>query len=348
MSTPIIHQTVYTFRDREFPRVPSELELADKIGSWKARWGMNRMNFTVEPGLYAVGNPDGTSPVMVSANYKMSFDHLRSSMPRIDSWILVLDTKGINVWCAAGKGTFATDELVKRITETKLSEIIDHRKIIVPQLGATGVSAHLVKKQSGFTVKYGPVRAADIPKFLADGNKSTPEMRRVLFTAADRLVLVPLELVMGLKWLFPAMIAVFLLAAVNGSGYIWSEHLADGLGNILYILTAYLVGSILGPLLLPYLPGRAFALKGFLLGLFAAIIIVLEARWRPLYGESGFSIYSWLLIVPAITSFILMNFTGASTYTSLSGVVKEMKIAMPVQISLAIGGLGLWLLGRFV
>ena len=76
------------------------------------------MHFRVEPGLYALGDPSTSSPVLVTANYKMSFDRLRSSLPGRDTWILVLDTKGINVWCAAGKGSIGTDELVTCIAET--------------------------------------------------------------------------------------------------------------------------------------------------------------------------------------------------------------------------------------
>jgi hypothetical protein len=29
---------------------------ADRMGSWKARWGVNRMNHTVAPGLYRLDN----------------------------------------------------------------------------------------------------------------------------------------------------------------------------------------------------------------------------------------------------------------------------------------------------
>jgi hypothetical protein len=85
---------------------------------------------------------------------------------------LILDTKGINVWCAAGKGTFGTDELVGRILKTGLSEIVSHRKLVLPQLGAPGVSAHEVTKQTGFSVVYGPVRAKDIKAFLDSGFQS--------------------------------------------------------------------------------------------------------------------------------------------------------------------------------
>jgi CO dehydrogenase/acetyl-CoA synthase gamma subunit (corrinoid Fe-S protein) len=73
----------------------------------------------------------------------------------------VLDTQGINVWCAAGKGTFGTDELVHRIEATQLHDVVRHRVLILPQLGAPGVAAHDVKKRSGFTIEYGPVRTAN-------------------------------------------------------------------------------------------------------------------------------------------------------------------------------------------
>jgi acetyl-CoA decarbonylase/synthase complex subunit gamma len=51
---------------------------------------------------------------------------------------------------------------------------------------------------------------------------------------------------------------------------------------------------------------------------------------------------AWVLLVPALTAFLAMNFTGASTYTSLSGVKKEMKWALPLEIGAASLGLVLW------
>ena len=79
-----------------------------------ARFRIRRGKHRVTPGLYALGSPTPESPVFVSANYTLSFDALRSSLAGVDGYILVLDTHGINVWCAAGKGTFGTDELVNR------------------------------------------------------------------------------------------------------------------------------------------------------------------------------------------------------------------------------------------
>jgi hypothetical protein len=171
----------------------SVLTFADYWDHILARWRVNRTRHRVEPGLYSLGNPTPESPVFVTANYTLSFDALRSALKGIDGYILVLDTKGINVWCAAGKGTFGTDELVFRIAATRLHEVVKHRVVILPQLGAPGVAAHEVKKRAHFKVEYGPVRAEDLPEYLKT-HAAAPEMRRVHFTLKDRITLIPVEL----------------------------------------------------------------------------------------------------------------------------------------------------------
>ena len=136
-----------------------------------------RNRYAVAPGLYATGRPGPHSAVLVTANYKFSFDHLRRALHGIDAWVLVLDTGGVNVWCAAGKGTFGTGELVRRIEAVGLERVVQHRHVIVPQLGAPGVAAHEVQRATRFRVHFGPVRASDIPAYLDAGLEATPEMR---------------------------------------------------------------------------------------------------------------------------------------------------------------------------
>ena len=150
-----------------FIRVSSDWTRPDYIGMIKSRIGAFRMNYSVTPGLYAVGQPAPESDVFVTANYKLTFDILRRSLKGMDAWVLVLDTKSINVWCAAGKGTFGTDELVKRISDARLDAVVSHRRIILPQLGAVGVNAAAVQKKTGFRVVFGPVQARDIPDVCA-------------------------------------------------------------------------------------------------------------------------------------------------------------------------------------
>lgn len=315
-------------------RVSTELTFSDTCGAWKARWGMNRMDFKIAPGLYCVGSPDGDSPVLVTANYKMTFDRLRRELGGLNAWILVLDTKGINVWCAAGKGTFGTKELLHRIESVDLKNVVSHRTLILPQLGATGVAAYEVKKLSGFTVKYGPVKAKDIKDYISFGMKATKEMREVRFTFMDRLVLTPMEVV---GWLKPSVIVFAILFILNAIGF---GHY--GIIELYAYLGAVATGAVLAPVLLPWIPGRAFAWKGFLLGLIWALGVEFMNGWpgAPVYG--WLKAIAFLLILPVISSYSTMNFTGASTYTSPSGVNKEMKIALPIMVVAA--GLGIILL----
>jgi acetyl-CoA decarbonylase/synthase complex subunit gamma len=305
------------------------------------------MHYTMEPGLYALGEPDEQSPVLVTANYKMSFDKLREALPGRSAWILVLDTQGINVWCASGKGTFGTMELVKRIESSGLSQVVSHRELILPQLSGPGVAAHHVKKLSGFKVIYGPIRATDLPAFLEDGLKATPEMRVKTFTTWERIALIPMELIGALKAGLITMPVFFLFAFLGNSGGVWINPLNDGLFSILAILTAILAGSVLTPLLLPWLPGRAFSIKGLSPGILT-VGCLMAFRWNDWITWAGrLEILAWLLLIPAASAYLGMNFTGASTYTSLSGVRKEMRWALPLEIGVGMVGLGLWFGSHF-
>lgn len=302
----------------------------------------------VEPGLYAVGRPTDKSPVLVSANYKMSFDRLRSCLNGTDSWILVINTHGINVWCAAGKGTFGTDEIVARVRSVRLSEVVSHRKLILPQLGAAGVAAHEVKKYSGFRVRYGPIRARDIQAFLEADMKTTPEMRQVRFGIRERIVLIPAELVLSAKYALCAAVCFMLLSGLGPGVYSLDRIAEYGMASGLLILLAYVAGTTVPPALLPWLPGRSFSIKGVWVGIILAAGIWWYASHSPETFRNQWSVAGWLVIVPVVSSFLAMNFTGSSTYTSLSGVLKEMRVALPIQICCAVIGVGLWTIGLFV
>jgi acetyl-CoA decarbonylase/synthase complex subunit gamma len=306
------------------------------------------MNYMIDPGLYALGNPDDQSQVLVTANYKMSFDKLRKELSGRNFWILVLDTKGINVWCSAGKGTFGTMELVGRIESSGLSKIVSHRMLILPQLAGPGVAAHDVKKLSGFKVIYGPIRAKDLSAFLDDGLKATAEMRFKTFTTWERTALIPMELVQALRAGIIIILVLFLLSIVGRLGEGWANALSQGVFSSLAILTAILAGAVLTPLLLPWLPGRAFSLKGVSIGLVAAFILT-AFRWGDWIRWAGrLEIVAWLLLIPTLSAYLAMNFTGASTYTSLSGVKKEMRWALPLQIGAAVVGFVLWIGSQFM
>jgi hypothetical protein len=176
-----------------------------------------------------------------------------------------------------------------------------------------------VTRRTGFSVVFGPVRASDIKAFIAADCKAAKKMRTVHFSMWDRLVLTPMEFVEAAKISLTVFGVLFLINLFAARPF--------GVSDFLAYATSVLVGTVLAPVLLPFIPGKAFAFKGWLLGMICTALIAWAYGWFALpFLPLGIG---YMLILPAHSAFWAMNFTGASTYTSPSGVLKEMKIAVP-------------------
>jgi hypothetical protein len=325
------------------PQVATRLSVRDHLGTVRARLGIGRFHYTVAPGLYRVGEAGADAPVLVSANYKLSFDALRRELSGIGAWILVLDTRGINVWCAAGKGLFSSRELVGRVRGTGLETVVDHRRLILPQLAATGVTARTVKTGCGFEVLWGPVRATDIRAYLDAGLKAGPDMRRVTFDTLERLVLTPVEISQLPKPALWLLLAVFVLSGIGPAVFSLAE--AWHRGGILATACAVgvLTGAVAAPVLLPWLPGTAFAVKGAIAGVVGGV-----ASAALFAGRTGFpEALAMVLAAAAVSSYLTMNFTGSTPFTSPSGVEKEMRRAIPLQAGAAVVAAAVWVGAAF-
>lgn len=326
------------------PVVPATLTWRDRIGGYKVRWGIGRYDYTVDPGLYAVGAPTASAPVLVSANYKLSFDVLRSSLVGRNAWILALDTRGINVWCAAGKGTFGTAELVHRIEASGLTLVVAQGVVILPQLGAPGVAAPEIRRRTRFRAVYGPVRASDLPAYLDAGLRATPEMRRVRFSLRDRLVLIPVEAVSVALLTLAVAAGATVTGGIGPGVYSIARAIERAPIGIAGALAAIVAGTVVTPLLLPWIPGRLFAVKGAIAGLAGAALVDL-AFWG---AHAPLSLAAAGVLAVAGASFAAMNFTGTSTFTSLHGVEREMRLVMPWQAVGAVLAVGLWIAGGWL
>lgn len=319
------------------------LSRRDQLGTARARMGIARSGYKVNPGLYCVGNAGPDSPVLVSANYKLSFDALRREMGGTDSWILVADTRGINVWCAAGKGTFCADEVALQAMRARLDLVVKHRELILPQLAAVGVAARELKKKCGFTGIYGPLRAADIPEFLRRGRQADEEMRTVTFTLSERLVLVPVEISLTWKIFAAATLLIFLLSGIDPEIFSLQNAWRRGMTATGATLLAILAGAVLTPLFLPWLPGRQFWLKGVQPGAATGLGYLIFLNTTP-WSLPGAGLWLWIV---AVASYMAMNFTGSTPFTSLSGVEQEMRRGLPFQVCTIAAALALWVAAPF-
>ncbi len=324
------------------PRVNAKWGISDHLDAILVRLGIGRDNYRISPGLYALGEPDENSPVLATCNFKLTFDKLRRELAARSCWVLVVETYGINVWCAAGKQSFNTEEVAGRVRSTGLDRLVNHRTLILPQLAAPAVAAHRLRKLCGFSGVFGPVRCEDLPVFLDSGRQATREMRGVRFPFSQRLEVALVEVYGTRKFLLWALLACLFLAGLGPGGFSLTGILGTGLGAFVTVLIGFATGVFLVPALLPHIPVRSFAAKGLMAG---AVTGILSAA---LLAGSLPQALAQVTSCSAFASWFAMHYTGSTPFTSLSGVDREMRRFMPLQGGLLFIAVFIWLVGSWV
>jgi NAD-dependent dihydropyrimidine dehydrogenase PreA subunit len=158
-----------------------------------------------QTGVVAIGRPNRSSPVLVTGNYTLTVQRVRRALAGRDVWLLVADSRGINVWCASGGGHLTHHDVISAIRTSGVIDRVDHRHLVLPQLCATGVERSRIEEATGWTASWGPASADDIPAFLDRGGHTATRERAVRFPVADRLEMAamwigPLVPIMWLLW----------------------------------------------------------------------------------------------------------------------------------------------------
>lgn len=324
------------------PQVRPQWKPVDYLKSALVRLGPGRDSYRISPGLYALGCPDQNSPVLVTCNFKLTFDTVRRELAGDSYWLLVVETYGINVWCAAGKQSMSTQEVAKRVKASGLERVVTHRTLILPQLAAPAVAGHKLRQLCGFSGVFGPVRIQDLPRFLHAGKQAGPEMRTARFPLGQRLCVALVEIYGARRFLLWTLLACLGLAALGPGGFGFPGIIKAGLGAFAVVLTGFLTGVLAVPALLPRIPFRAFAAKGLLAGGLTGILPAALLSGTIPQTAAAF------LACAAFASWFAMHYTGSTPFTSLSGVDHEMRRYMPVQGGLLVAAVLIWVLGAWL
>lgn len=320
------------------PRVSPRWFWPDRSGAALVRLGIGRDRYRVAPGLYALGDPDADSPVLVTCNFKLTFDLLRRELAGRSFWLLVVETYGINVWCAAGKRSFSAEEVAGRVRAAGLDKVVTHRTLILPQLAAPGVAVRRLPKLCGFSGVFGPLRAEDLPAFLDAGMQAGPEMRTIRFPLGERLKVALVEVHGARKFMAWTLLACMFIALLGPGGFRFTGILGAGIAAFGAVVAGFLTGVFLVPAFLRQIPVKAFAAKGLLAGSLTGLpLAVLLGRDWP-EGAAA------LMTCAIFASWFAMHYTGSTPFTSLSGVDREMRRYMPLQGVLLVLAIMLWLI----
>ncbi len=317
-------------RQKPYSGLVVRLRMAyDRVpGSWRG--------IPIQPGLYRAGSPSSNSPVIVTANYEYTYYTVMRALraDNLDAWVLVCDTDGINVWCAARGTHFNTDDVINMIYLTRLEDKVSHREVILPQLSAAGVVARQISERSEFRARYGPVRIHDLAQWLNVGRPSPKprQMATVTFDIKERmtqsLVHVPFLMKMGL--LYPFALASFALVFVSLGTAVFAPHVADlisalanslllFLGELLFALFAY---SLVLGVVFPILPshGNSFVRRG--LGL-AMLTLPVGALVMLLLRVGPRIFVSWLTIQFILSIALTLDYSGLTTVSDPKAIRAE-------------------------
>lgn len=246
----------------------------------------------IRPGLYAVGEPEPDSPVLVTGNFDLTVRRLVQAIDgQVDGWLLVTDSAGINVWCAAGGNFFTAEKVIAALKSTRLDKMVTHHTLILPQLCANGVDGRRIQEATGWRVTWGPVRAGDIPAYLAAGRTKSDAMRWVCFPLKERLEMVTVMLgLYGLLILLPILI-------------FWRHLFWPAAASLLGLSYFYAI-------VLPWLPGRDGLAKSIPMIAIALLGLCLyTAIWDPAPAPE---LFSRLVGITALSFFVSAEMQGMS------------------------------------
>jgi hypothetical protein len=282
----------------------------------------------VAVGLYALGRPGSASPVLVTGNFRLTFDRVRCDLVGRDGWIIVVDTHGLDVGSAAAGGLLGAAEVAQAIDTTRIAELVDHRDCVVPW--GAGAPAEVGLKASGFRFIVGPRRSSDLVAFLDGGMTLTPGMQSASFTFLERVALTPGELSRGLK-LFPAFAFTALLyAGLGPGGAALGRAMSEGWQLLALGVASIVCGCIVVPALPPSKPREPYWVVGWVLGAAATVALLFGAR--IMRGQTWYMLVACCAFFPAAAGFFALRFASASPVLSAPARTIQRRQFLPLAI----------------
>ena len=229
-------------------------------------------------GLYPIGNPSDTSPIIATGNFRLTVKRVQDAID-FDCWLLICNSRGINVWCSSLAGHFGTVDVIKAIKDTHLADVTRSRRLILPQLCAANVFFDEIQAKTGFHAEFGPVYVKNLDAYLE--NPKTEGIRSVAFKAVQRI-----EMAIG----SPIILSVVLLAIYN----------FFDLAPLLYVIPILYLLSVIHGLIFPY----KFIKDTNLWAVFCGLVVFTLVYWFLPLGSA--------LAVSIGMAYLTTEFTGWS------------------------------------
>jgi NAD-dependent dihydropyrimidine dehydrogenase PreA subunit len=230
----------------------------------------------------------------------------------LNAYLVVANSRGVNVWCAAAGGLFTHHDVVSALKTSGIEGRVDHRTVILPQLAAAGIEAGEVRRRAGWEVVWGPASASGLPAFLQDGQQADASMRSVSFDWLQRVE-------MAAAWSFPISAFVALALFCLWRAATWPAVLLTWGLALLVFLAFPLYERWLGPRqrgqVSTPVPRLAVAQGGLQLILWVLCVVGL-AGFAALSGNLTWAwLWRWGLLALVLVVLVTIDLTGMTPVT---------------------------------
>ncbi len=272
--------------------------------------------FPRKTGLIKIGSPGRNSPVFLTCNFDLTVEKVKREIRGLDAYLLIANSRGINVWCGAAGGRFTNHDVISVLKTSGIENLIEHRTVILPQLSAVGIQPDIIYQKTGWRAVFGPVYAKDILKYINDGNKKTESMRKVGFGFFDRLEV-------AVQWAFPISIISAVILA-----FLWQKMIVPSVSIAWAVsLIVFLSFPLYSRYMNPKKGSKRFAVfdfgRGGIMIIFWVFIMLCILLYSLLLSKFDLGLYLGWGIVSLIVVLIIFIDLAGSTPVYKGGLHKE-------------------------
>jgi acetyl-CoA decarbonylase/synthase complex subunit gamma len=125
-----------------------------------------RRPVAVAPGLRVIGTPDENSPLLVTANFALTYFTVESDLQSsgVNCYLMVVDTEGLGVEVSVAGRQLTAEKVAEMLKSSGVEGKVKHRKLLIP-----GFAARLkgdIEDATGWELLVGPKDSADVKSFL--------------------------------------------------------------------------------------------------------------------------------------------------------------------------------------
>nr|KXH70039.1 MAG: hypothetical protein AM324_10265 [Candidatus Thorarchaeota archaeon SMTZ1-83] len=268
-----------------------------------------------EQGLFSFNDADSNSPVLVTTDYYMTVYRVTEAIERqkLKCHLLVVDGRGINVWCGSRGGSVDTDSVLAAISNSNLGEKVSHHILVLPQLAASSISKSVLA-ENGWRAVFGPVEIDDVREFIENENRKSREQSIATFTLNRRieynLAHLTFETIM-----FLIMTPIFwALSFLGGPLLSWHDYWMTNL--LLLVIGVWILGTFMA-LADPLMPTSSGYVRGAITGILALVVWKMVLLFISFFSIAAV-VYEWAwldasgLTILGLSLFVGFNWGGST------------------------------------